>query len=153
MEDDRAAGPSLRSLGIRLTSGSSRLAFVALVLGDGIAVVNPACLGPYFPWRLLIDQHCQGRGYASAALLLVVEYVRARPGARVLLPSVGRDPASPIGFYLRQGCRATGELREHELVLRLDLLAPRSSGSEPLGPLDHEAHRHLTSTAHRAVSQ
>jgi len=100
-----------------------------VMISDGITAVNPAYLGPYFLWRLLIDQHHQGRGYGSAALRLVVEYVRTRPGARVLLSSMVQGPASPIGFYLRQGFRATGEMHEGELVLELDLQAPRSSGS------------------------
>jgi diamine N-acetyltransferase len=92
---------------------------------------GPAYLGPYFLWRLLIDQRYQGRGHGSVALHLVVEYVRMRPGARVLITSVGQGTASPIGFYLRQGFRATGEVHQDELVLELDLLAARSSGTEP----------------------
>jgi diamine N-acetyltransferase len=100
-----------------------------VMISDGIIVVNPAYLGPYFLWRLLIDRRYQRRGYGSAALSLVVEYVRTRPGARVLLSSMVQGPASPIGFYLRQGFRATGEVHEDELVLELDLLVPRSSGS------------------------
>ena len=100
-----------------------------VMISAGITVVNPAYLGPYFLWRLLIDQRYQGRGYGSAALRLVVEHVRARPGARVLLSSTMQGPASPIGFYLRQGFRATGEVHEDELVLQLDLPAPRTSGS------------------------
>jgi len=107
-----------------------------VMISDGITVVNPAYLGPYFLWRLLIDHRYQGRGYGSAALRLVVEYVRTRPGARVLITSVGQGPASPIDFYLRQGFRATGGVHEDELVLELDLLSRRSSGSEPLGSLD-----------------
>jgi diamine N-acetyltransferase len=91
------------------------------MISDGITVVNPAHLGPYFLWRLLIDKRYQGRGYGSAALRLVVEYVRTRPGARVLLTSAVQGPDSPIGFYLRQGFRATGEAHEGELVLELDL--------------------------------
>jgi diamine N-acetyltransferase len=95
-----------------------------VMISDGITVVNPAYLGPYFLWRLLIDQRYQGRGYGSAALGLVVEYVRTRPGARVLLTSVAQGPAWPMGFYLRQGFRPTGEVHEDEPVLVLDLLAP-----------------------------
>ena len=111
-----------------------------VMISDGITVANPAYLGPYFLWRLLIDQRHQGRGYGSAALRLVVEYVRTRPGARVLLSSAVQGPASPIGFYLRQGFRATGEVHEGELVTELDLPAPRFSGSPPLGSVDHAAH-------------
>jgi diamine N-acetyltransferase len=100
-----------------------------VMISDGITVANPAYLGPYFLWRLLIDQRYQGRGHGSAAVRLVVEHVRRRPGARALIASVGRGPASPIGFYLRQGFRATGAVHEDERVLQLDLLAPRSSGT------------------------
>ena len=99
-----------------------------VMISDGITVVNPDYLGPYFLWRLLIDQRCQGRGYGSAALGLVVEHVRTRSDARVLITSVGQGPNSPIGFYLRQGFRATGQVHEGELVLELDLLTPRSPG-------------------------
>jgi diamine N-acetyltransferase len=93
-----------------------------IMISDGIAVANPAYLGPYFLWRLLIDQRLQGRGYGGAALHLVVEYVRTGPGARVLLTSVVQGPDSPIGFYLRQGFRETGGVHEGELVLEFDLL-------------------------------
>jgi diamine N-acetyltransferase len=92
-----------------------------IMISDGITVANPVYLGPYYLWRLLIDQRSQGRGYGGAALRLVVEYVRTRPGARVLLTSAVRGPASPIGFYLRQGFRATGEVHQGELVLELNL--------------------------------
>jgi diamine N-acetyltransferase len=92
-----------------------------VMISDGITVVNPDYLGPYFLWRLLIDRHHQGRGYGSAALALVIEYVRTRDDARVLITSVGQGPASPLGFYLRQGFRATGHVHQGELVLELDL--------------------------------
>ena len=99
-----------------------------VMISDGITVVNPEYLGPYFLWRLLIDQRCQRRGYGSAALSLVVEHIRTRSDARVLITSVGQGPASPIGFYLRQGFRATGQIHEGELVLELDLLTSRPPG-------------------------
>ena len=92
-----------------------------VMISDGIRVANPEYLGPYFLWRLLIDQRYQSRGIGCAALALVVEHVRTRTDARVLLTSVGQGPASPIGFYLRQGFRATGEVHQGELVLELDL--------------------------------
>jgi diamine N-acetyltransferase len=92
-----------------------------VMLSDGITVVNPEYLGPYYLWRLLIDQHHQGRGYGTAALRLAVEHVRTRADARVLLTSTVQGPASPVGFYLRQGFRLTGEVHDDELVLELDL--------------------------------
>jgi diamine N-acetyltransferase len=100
-----------------------------VLISDGITVDNPAYLGPYFLWRLLVDHRHQGRGYGAATLDLVVEYLlRTRADARVLITSCGRGPGSPLGFYLRQGFRNTGEVHEGELVLELDL--PRSP---PLG--------------------
>jgi diamine N-acetyltransferase len=94
------------------------------MLSDGITVVNPDYLGPYFLWRLLIDQRFQGRGYGSAAVRLAAEHVRTHDDARVLLTSTVQGPASPVGFYLRQGFQLTGEVHtDGELVLELDLYA------------------------------
>jgi diamine N-acetyltransferase len=95
-----------------------------VMLSDGITVVNPAYIGPYFLWRLLIDQRYQGRGYGRAALRLAVEHVRTHDDARVLLTSVAPGPASPVGFYLRYGFRLTGRVHDDEPVLELDLSAP-----------------------------
>jgi diamine N-acetyltransferase len=99
-----------------------------VMLSDGITVVNPDYLGPYYLWRLLVDQRYQGQGHGSAALRLAVEHLRTRADARVLITSVGQGPASPVGFYLRQGFRLTGEVHQGELVLELDLLTGPSAG-------------------------
>ena len=107
-------------------AGETPVGFV--MISDGITVVNPDYLGPYFLWRLLIDRHHQRRGYGSAALGLMIDYLRTRPDARVLITSVVQGPASAIGFYLRQGFRATGEVHQGELVLELDLAEPSPPG-------------------------
>jgi diamine N-acetyltransferase len=96
-----------------------------VMLSDGITVVNPDYLGPYFLWRLLIDHRHQGHGYGSAALRLAAEHVRTHDDARVLLTSVVQGSASPVDFYLRQGFRLTGQVHDGELVLELDLSASR----------------------------
>jgi diamine N-acetyltransferase len=93
-----------------------------VMISDGITVVNPDYLGPYYLWRLLVDHRYQRRGYGGAALALVVEYlVTQRPDARVLITSVVPGPLSPIGFYLGQGFRETGAVHAGEHVLELDL--------------------------------
>jgi diamine N-acetyltransferase len=92
-----------------------------VMISDGIAVTNRDYLGPYYLWRLLIDRRHQRRGLGSAALDLVVEHVRTRADARVLITSVVEGPHSPLGFYLRRGFEPTGAVHQGELVLELDL--------------------------------
>jgi diamine N-acetyltransferase len=93
-----------------------------VMITDGITVVNPEYLGPYFLWRLLIDQRYQGRGYGSAALWLAIDHVRTRADARVFLTSAVLTPGSPVDFYLGHGFRLTGVVHvDGESVLELDL--------------------------------
>ena len=40
-------------------------------------------VGPYFLWKLLIDEAFQRRGYGAATIDAVVQYLRTRPGADV----------------------------------------------------------------------
>jgi diamine N-acetyltransferase len=92
-----------------------------VMISDGITVDNPDYVGPYYLWRLLVDRRFQGRGYGTAALDLVVEHVRTRPDARVLLTSHVVGPASPVTFYLQYGFHLTGEVHDGEPILELDL--------------------------------
>jgi diamine N-acetyltransferase len=92
-----------------------------VMISDNIPPDRPQYLGPYFLWRLLIDDRWQGCGYGTAALDLVVDYVRGRPGADVLLSSCAEGPRSPLGFYRRYGFVRTGEVFDGEPVLRLPL--------------------------------
>jgi diamine N-acetyltransferase len=92
-----------------------------VMISDNVTDDDPTLVGPYFLWRLLVDQRFQGRGYGSAALDLVVDYVRTRPDARALLTSHVVGPTSPEPFYLRYGFRPTGEVHGGEPVLALDL--------------------------------
>ncbi len=84
---------------------------------------DPTLAGPYFLWRLLIDERFQGRGYGTATLDAVVDYVRGRPGGDSLITSAGQGDGSPQPFYERYGFVPTGEVMEDEVVLRLDLPA------------------------------
>jgi diamine N-acetyltransferase len=92
-----------------------------IMISDGITVDNPDYIGPYYLWRLLIDQHHQGQGYGSAALDLVVQRLRTKKDALVLLTSYVDGPASPKSFYLRYGFRETGRVQAGEPILELDL--------------------------------
>ena len=80
-------------------------------------------VGPYYLWKLLIDHPFQRRGYGTATLDAVVDYLRTRPGADVLYTSCADGPGSPRAFYLRYGFADTGRVMWGENVLALDLAA------------------------------
>jgi diamine N-acetyltransferase len=86
--------------------------------------IDEDLVGPYFLWKLLIDEASQGRGYGKATLDAVVTYVAARPGAEVLFTSCSDGVGSPRGFYLRYGFVDTGRVMWGENVLALSLDRP-----------------------------
>jgi diamine N-acetyltransferase len=92
-----------------------------VMISDGIPPGHPEYLGPYFLWKLLIDERFQGRGLGRATLDAIVGYVRGRPEAEALLTSAVPGEGSPIGFYERYGFERTGDIHDAEIVLRLAL--------------------------------
>ena len=82
---------------------------------------DPTLVGPYFLWRLLIDERHQRRGYGTATLDAVAAYVRSQPNGDVLLTSAGQGEGSPQPFYERYGFVPTGQILDEEVVLKLDL--------------------------------
>ena len=81
----------------------------------------PEIIGPWFLWKLLIDERHQGRGYGSEAVRQVARLVRAE-GARELLTSYVPEDGGPAGFYKRLGFAPTGELdADGEVIVRLPL--------------------------------
>ncbi len=75
----------------------------------------------YFLWRLMIAAPYQGCGYGRAALALLLDYVRSRPGATELLVSCGQGEGSPEGFYQKLGFRRSGKMYDDEVGLSLPL--------------------------------
>ena len=96
-----------------------------VMISDGIPAERLAAdldlVGPYYLWRLLIDERFQGRGYGAATIDAVVAYLRTRPGADSLWTSCRAGPGSPQPFYLHYGFVLTGEVKWGEDLLRLDL--------------------------------
>ena len=96
-----------------------------VMISDGISAEvlasDAELVGPYYLWRLLIDERYQRRGYGTAILDAVVAYVRTRPGAELLWTSCGQEPGTPQPFYERYGFTPTDRIVEHERVLDLDL--------------------------------
>jgi diamine N-acetyltransferase len=116
---EAAATPEARPWYRAVYAGDTSVGFV--MLSDDVAAGNRAYPWRYYLWRLLIDARLQGRGYGHATLDLVVEYVRTRPGAAVLVTSAVPGDGSPLEFYLRYGFRDTGNVFEDEHVLHLPL--------------------------------
>jgi GNAT superfamily N-acetyltransferase len=81
----------------------------------------PRIIGPWFLWKLLIDERYQGCGYGRDAVRLVADIARDQ-GASVLLTSYVAGARSPNSFYSQIGFVPTGEEDEKgEKVLALDL--------------------------------
>jgi diamine N-acetyltransferase len=81
----------------------------------------PRIIGPWFLWKLLIDEQHQGRGYGREAVKLVADIAREH-GASELLTSYVAGESSPESFYRRLGFVPTGERDEKgEEVLALRL--------------------------------
>jgi diamine N-acetyltransferase len=93
---------------------------VGFVMLSWAVTPAPGIIGPWFLWRLLIDQDHQGRGIGRAALGQVVDLIRAN-GATELLTSYHPGEGEPWPFYERFGFRPTGALDHGEIVLSLDL--------------------------------
>jgi diamine N-acetyltransferase len=81
----------------------------------------PEIIGPWFLWKLLIDERYQGRGYGTEVVRQVAELVRAE-GATELLTSYVEGPGGPRRFYERLGFKPTGERDDKgEVIVRLPL--------------------------------
>ena len=95
------------------------------MISDGIPAATlaaePSIVGPYFLWRLLVDEPFQRRGYGRATIDAVSEYVRSRPNGDILFTSCAAGDGSPLPFYLRYGFEKTDRVVDGEDVLRLDL--------------------------------
>ena len=100
-------------------AGQTPVGFVMIT--DGCPSGHPEFEWPYYLWRLLIDAGHQRLGYGSAALDLVVEYLRGRPGAVELVTSAVPGEGSPMSFYERSGFHPTGGMLDREHVYALPL--------------------------------
>jgi diamine N-acetyltransferase len=92
-----------------------------LMLSWDVVPDPPRMIGPWFLWKLLVDERHQRRGYGRASVRLAADIVHAN-GADELLTSCGLGAGGPEPFYRRIGFRRTGELDEKgEVILALDL--------------------------------
>lgn len=73
----------------------------------------------YYLWRFMIDARYQSLGFGERALRLVVEHVRALPGASELGLSYVPGDHAPVGFYRKLGFAETGVEEDGELEMKL----------------------------------
>jgi diamine N-acetyltransferase len=119
---DAAVTPSANPWYRAIYADDTPVGFV--MIADDVPPGNEVVPWRYYLWRFLVDEAHQGRGHGRAAMDRLVEYLRTRPGAQVLMTSVVAGDGSPLGFYLGYGFEATGEMFDHEHVLRLGLAGP-----------------------------
>ena len=119
-EADREQRAMPRMWAVHDAAGGELVGFT--MISDGIPEpIDDDLVGPYFLWKLLIDSGAQRRGYGTAAIRAVVDYLATRPDADVLYTSCSAGPGSPRPFYLRYGFTDTGRVMWGENVLALDL--------------------------------
>ena len=80
----------------------------------------PELWGPWFLWKLLIDERQQGRGLGREVVGAIVDIVR-REGGDELITSYGEGPGGPGGFYRGLGFVPTGDVDHDEIVARLPI--------------------------------
>ena len=92
-----------------------------VMLSWNVTPEPPRIIGPWFLWKLLIDERHQRRGYGGETVRLVADIVRANGAAELLTSCVVGD-GGPEPFYRRIGFSPTGEHDENgEIILALDL--------------------------------
>ena len=75
----------------------------------------------YYLWRMMVDGAHQRKGYERRAVELLVEHVRARPGATELFTSHVKKEGNAGKFYRKLNFAYTGEEHDGELVMKLEL--------------------------------
>jgi diamine N-acetyltransferase len=93
---------------------------VGFVMISWDAEPRPGIHGPWYLWRLLVDERHQGQGLGREIVGAVVDLVR-REGGDALLTSYVDEPGGPTGFYRALGFVPTGEVDDGEIMTRLVL--------------------------------
>lgn len=99
--------------------GGEPVGFV--MLSWNVTPQPPDIIGPWFLWKLIVDERHQGRGIGRAIVEEVVRLIRAE-GASELYTSHVIGEGGPDGFYEQLGFVPTGTYDPGgERILRLDL--------------------------------
>ena len=76
----------------------------------------------YTLWRLLIDHRFQGKGYGSAAMKQVIEFIQSLPESHEFEVAFRSEAGNPSRFFEKFGFQVTGRTRtgEQRLILTLE---------------------------------
>lgn len=91
-----------------------------LMLYDPSLVAEPED-PEFFLWRLMVDAPQHRKGYARAALALLIEHVRTRPHPGEMFTSIVEPAPQLLALYGQAGFVPTDVINEGERVLRLPL--------------------------------
>jgi diamine N-acetyltransferase len=86
-----------------------------------IMLDDNAVKSEYYLWRFMIAPQFQRHGFGAKAIELLVDYVKARPGAKELRVSYIDHEAGAGPFYRRQGFKETGKVDEGEVEMLMEL--------------------------------
>jgi diamine N-acetyltransferase len=117
--EEAKANPQARPWFRAIYAGERPVGFV--MLSYDMPPGDPEQPFRYFLWRLLIDAGHQGHGYGRAAVTVVIDQLRGRPGATELVTSVHPGAGSPAPFYRAMGFEPTGDWLEGEEIYQLTL--------------------------------
>jgi len=92
----------------------------------------PEIIGPWFLWKLLIDERHQRHGHGRKVVRLVADLAREAGADDLLVSYVPEGDLGPGPFYERLGFVPTGEVdADGEIILRLDLRGTTVAWAEP----------------------
>lgn len=86
-----------------------------------VMVIHDYDIPEYDIWHMMIDAGQQGKGYGSAALALVVDYIKGKPfgeSNRIAL-TCNEENKNALGLYRKMGFQPTGVEDEDEIELVL----------------------------------
>ena len=80
----------------------------------------PEIIGPWFLWKLLIDERHQRHGHGREVVRLVMDLVREAGADDLLVSYVPEGEGGPAPFYERLGFVPTGEVDGSARLMRMD---------------------------------
>jgi len=117
--DDALAHPHANPWYRAVYAGDELVGFV--MISWDVDPRPPEIIGPWFLWKLIIDESHQRLGYGAEVVRLVADLVRGEGGTELLTSYVEGDDG-PAGFYARLGFRPTGDVDDAgEIIVRLPL--------------------------------